>query len=196
MNDYNNLKVCDKKPVLQRVYHDFYRLIDSNLQRNLKEAIVELGSGIGKTKDIIPDCISTDIYDYPWINQVENAYNLNFKDSSISNLILFDVFHHLEYPGEALNEFKRVLVPSGRVLIFEPALSIPGFLVYGLAHAEPIWLTIIINWYMPPEVKNSNQFKYYAAQGNATRIFLTINGYSKMMSGILLIKSDCLQYRM
>ena len=30
-----------------------------------------------------------------------------------SNLILFDVWHHLEYPGSAMAEFARVLAPKG-----------------------------------------------------------------------------------
>jgi hypothetical protein len=49
---------------------------------------------------VIPECVTTDIFPNPWLDRVENAYALNFADASVGNLILFDVFHHLEFPGE------------------------------------------------------------------------------------------------
>ena len=105
------------------------------------------------------------------IDRIENAYQLTFPDASISNLILFDVFHHLRYPGTALKEFHRVLTAHGRVLIFEPCISILGRVVYGLLHAEPIGGRERIQWSAPPGW-NPADLDYYAAQGNATRVFL------------------------
>ena len=166
-----NNEIWHKKPVLRRAYREFYDLISTNLRRDLKGIILELGSGIGKINEVIPDCVRSDIFNNPQIDQVENAYKLSYQDSSISNLILFDVFHHLEYPGEALDEFKRVLTPSGRVLLFEPAMSILGLLVYGLAHSEPIGYTKKISWKRPTSTVDLDMLKYYASQGNATRIF-------------------------
>jgi len=162
-----NLNSWNKKPVLQKIYLEFYKLIASQLNYNIDGKIVELGSGIGNMKMVIPEVICTDIFANPWIDQVENAYNLTFENESVSNLILFDVFHHLEFPGTALNEFKRVLKKEGRIIIFEPAMGLLGILVYGLFHHEPIGLRKKINWFAD---EKSNK-DYYAAQGNANRIF-------------------------
>ena len=51
---------------------------------------MELGSGIGNIKSVIDSAICTDIFDNPWIDQVENAYRLSFLDNEVSNIILFD----------------------------------------------------------------------------------------------------------
>ena len=181
-----NLLSWDKKPVLQKVYRDFYQLISTELSNLPKLKIVELGSGIGNIRDVIPNCIQTDLFPNPWIDEVENAYELSFKDNSISDLILFDVFHHLRYPGTALKEFKRVLAPNGHIIIFDPAVSLIGMIAYGMFHPEPIAYTKPIVWFSPPNWTPDNT-DYYAAQGNATRIF-SGKKYKEMLNDLKVIK--------
>ncbi len=118
----------------------------------------------------VPECICTDLFPNPWLDQTENAYNLSFADETVSNLILFDVFHHLRYPGTAFTEFRRVLVPGGRVIIFDPYISMLGKLIYGMFHHEPIGKKEDINWFAPASFDPAKS-DYYAAQGNATQIF-------------------------
>jgi SAM-dependent methyltransferase len=165
-----NREVWGRKPLLRTIYSEFYRLIRSSLTL-ISGPIVELGSGIGAVKEFIPDCVTTDIFPNPWIDRRENAYALNFQNESLSNLILLDVFHHLQYPGTALNEFRRVLKPGGRIIIFEPGMGTLGKLVYGSFHHEPLGLHDEIVW-LAPDNFNPDQAGYYAAQGNATRVFL------------------------
>ena len=164
-----NLERWNKKPLLREIYRRFYDLILSWIKRDLGGEIVELGSGIGNFKSACPECITTDIFPNPWIDRVESAYCLSFKDNSASNLIMFDVFHHLAFPGSALEEAKRILMKNGRIIIFEPYISIFGILVYGLFHHEPMGLFKKISWINLSD-ENPDK-KYYAAQGNTTRIF-------------------------
>ncbi len=161
-----NLKRWREKPLLQEVYRRFYGLIAEQLRRDLPGKVVEIGSGCGNLKTVVPDCICTDLFANPWIDQVESAYALSFKDGSVSNLVLFDVFHHLEFPGTALQEFHRVLAPGGRLVIFEPAISLLGWLVYGAFHHEPVGYFKKITW-----TSDQPQSRYYSGQGNATRVF-------------------------
>jgi SAM-dependent methyltransferase len=167
-----NHELWNRKPLLRSAYRDLYLLISGQLSNLPDPKIVELGSGLGNIRDVLPNCIRTDLFPYPWIDQIENAYRLSFKDESISDLILSDVFHHLKYPGTALKELHRVLRKGGRVILLEPCISLLGLLVYGVFHVEPIAINQKIEWFAPggwlPEHVN-----YYAAQGNATRIFVS-----------------------
>ena len=175
-----NSEYWNRKPLLQRLYGDFYRLVAQNLS-NLPDAkIVELGSGLGNIREVIPHCLRTDLFPNPWIDQIENAYKLSFADDSISDLILTDVFHHLKYPGTALQEFVRVLRKGGRVIMLEPCISALGLLVYGVLHDEPIAITKDIEWRAPEDWSPEN-IDYYAAQGNATRIFVRSSFRPKLM---------------
>ncbi len=163
-----NKRSWESKPLLREVYRDFYLRIREQIRHDLPGKIVELGSGVGNLRSVIPEAIATDLFPNPWINQVENAYHLSFESGEVSNLVMFDVFHHLEYPGLALDECHRVLRPGGRLILFEPAISVVGYLIYGLLHPEPVAWRAPITW---RPTTSSFEERYYAAQGNATRIF-------------------------
>lgn len=167
---HQNLHRWQQKPLLRRIYRDFYREIASCLP-DISGPIVELGSGAVDITEEIPDCLRTDLFFNPWIDLVENAYRLPFAGSSLAGLILFDVFHHLRYPGTALKEFQRVLTSRGRVILFEPAVSLLGRLLFGPLHPEPLALDQPLTWSAPGEW-SPGEVDYYAAQGNASRIFI------------------------
>ena len=187
--------IWNEKTLLREIYTDFYKVIKENLVANNYGEIVELGSGIGKIKEIIPECICTDYIDSSYIDNAENAYDLSYKDGSVSNLILFDVFHHLQYPGDALKEFHRVLASSGRLLIFEPCLSVLGVLVYGLFHEEPLGVFNKIEWNRIPD-STFFENEYYAAQGNASRIFFweKCSRITKTWKVLKIIKIPAISY--
>jgi len=188
MDDFNrhnieiqeNLKFWEQKPILHTIYDEFYAMITRQLNQSIDGKIVEIGSGIGNLKNHIPDCICTDAFDNPWIDQIENAYKLSFDDHEVSNIILFDVWHHLKYPVAALQEFRRVLKPEGRIIIFEPYISLLGWLVYGVFHPEEV------SWFKKINLNDSgmdvDNLSYYAAQGNATRFFIR-KKYRSYLSG-------------
>ena len=175
-----NLKFWEQKPVLHTIYDDFYSLIAGQLNQSIDGKTVEIGSGIGNIKKHIPHCICTDAFENPWIDQVENAYKLSFEDEEVSNIILFDVWHHLEFPVLVLKEFQRVLKKNGRIIIFEPCISLLGWMVYGIFHPENVGWFKKININDP--IVDINKLPYYAAQGNATRFFLR-KKYRPCLSG-------------
>jgi len=167
---FDKLAAWNRSAVLREVYRGFHRMIAAQLPVTVPGPVVELGSGFGSIKEVIPQCVCTDVSPGVGIDRVENAYRLNFADETVACLILFDVFHHLRHPGTALAEFRRVLRPGGRVVVFDPCVSLLGLLVYGLLHKEPVALGKAIGWLAPPGW-SSEQDPYYSAQGNAYRVF-------------------------
>ena len=174
-----NRRAWDRKPVLREIYHDFYRLIAAQIDPALPGPVVELGSGMGRIKDVIPQCVTTDLFPNPWLDRQENCYALSYPDGSVSHLVLFDVWHHLRYPGTALREFHRVLAPGGRLILFEPAASWVGRLVYHFFHHEPVAVHEPITWQAPAGF-SAAEADYFAAQGSATRIFWWGEGQGRL----------------
>ena len=179
------------KPLLKEVYGDIHRRV-AEVCRQGREPTVEIGSGIGHIKETIPECITTDTEVAPGIDQKQNIYKLTFEDASVGNFILIHVLHHLQYPGTALEEMRRVLVSGGRIVIFEPYISMLGRIVYGPCHHEPIGLHEPIEWFCADSV-SSEEFPYYAAQGNATRIFAR-TGFESHLENWLIVKKQVIAH--
>ena len=162
-----NRRSWQGKPLLQSIYARFYEQILTLVQPELPGRIVEIGSGIGNLKSHLPHAVTTDLFPNPWLDVVCDGYELPFLRGSVSHLLLFDVFHHLQAPNCFLKEARRVLADQGRLILFEPYISWASLPVYGLLHHEPV------GWRQPIEMAGtlSRPRRYYAAQGNATRLF-------------------------
>ncbi len=167
---HENLKFWHQKPELQAEYSKFYHLIAAQLPAPESGPVLECGSGIGNLKSALPNAITSDLFPNPWLDRVENIYALKFEPQTLAGVVLFDVFHHLRFPGTALREIHRVLQLSGRLVIMEPAAGLLGRFVLGLFHHEPLALNAPITWTAPPSFDPAST-DYYAAQGNAWRVF-------------------------
>jgi SAM-dependent methyltransferase len=162
-----NLLGWQNKPLLQQIYRGFYKKIIDLIDPTAIGPTVELGSGIGNLKIHLPNAIGTDLFPNPWLDLSCDAYELPFASGSVSHLVLFDVFHHLRAPKAFLNEARRVLTANGRVILFEPFVSWSSRPVYSVFHHEPIGWRDKIDF----SDRLERPRDYYAAQGNATRLF-------------------------
>lgn len=123
------------KPLLRRVYNDIYDRIAACRVGGLT---VEIGGGIGQFRQRFPDIVSTDIQAAPWLDLVADAQHLPFADGTVSNIVMLDVLHHIQYPLLFLREAERVLCSGGRCIMVEPGITWGSTLFYRFIHHEPV----------------------------------------------------------
>lgn len=171
----DNARVWQHKPLLRRIYRDLHQRLLPGLAEAKAGMTLECGSGLGAIKETIPWCVTTDLEPTPWADRVENAYRLSCPDAGLDNLILFDVFHHLQYPAAFIAEARRALRPGGRLHLLEPGMGLLPRLIYGCFHREPLGWKSPLCWDLPAREALLSP-PYYAAQANAWRIFCGRNG--------------------
>ncbi len=169
--DIKNRKIFKDKPLLEKIYYDYFKIVKKNLNLQLKGSILEIGSS-GFIKKIIPQCKTSNLEKSDsMIDMEENVYSLSIKKNSISNLILIDIFHHLEFPKFALKNMHNVLVSGGQIIMIEPAMGLIPRVIYKLFHHEPNGFDFDIKWNtIPKSIPNKKQ--YYAAQAIPWRAFI------------------------
>lgn len=133
LDDYR--RVWDRKPVLRTVYADFFSRIAGNC---VPGRTLEIGGGIGNLKELLSDALSCDIQVSRRLDFVADAQSLPVRDGALSNIVMLDVLHHLEYPVTFLKDAHRALEPGGRVVMVEPAITWGSTLFYRFLHQEPV----------------------------------------------------------
>lgn len=130
------IRIIENKPYLKKLYTDFYQIFKKESLNLPKGKKIELGSGAGFIKKIIPSVITTDIMKLPNCDMVVNAEKMPFKNSSLSAIYLLNTFHHIKNPKKALSEFQRVLKHKGKVIMIEPNNCLFSRIIYQKFHHE------------------------------------------------------------
>jgi SAM-dependent methyltransferase len=129
-------EILRKKTFLKKVYTDFYRQFRDAVPNPKSKVLVELGSGGGFIKEIIPDVITSDILNVAGVDKVFSATDMPFKDSSVDAFFMFDVLHHIGEPRRFFNEADRCLRPGGKIVMIEPANTGWARFIYRNFHHE------------------------------------------------------------
>lgn len=132
LNQYRAM--WERKPILRTLYNDIFERIASHCTAG---TTLEIGGGIGNLKDQIEDLVSSDIQYAPWLDLVADAQKLPFADGALSNIVMLDVLHHIEFPSLLFREASRVLRDGGRIVMVEPGISM-GSRPFYLVHHEPV----------------------------------------------------------
>ena len=137
LDDYR--LIWHDKPVLRELYSGFYRRMAAACRPGMT---LEIGGGSGDFKEFSPHVVSTDILFAPWLDSVCDAQALPFGDASFDNVIMMDVFHHLERPTVFLQEALRILKPGGRLVMLEPLITPVSHYCYHYFHPEPVVMNV------------------------------------------------------
>jgi SAM-dependent methyltransferase len=130
-------RLIARKPFLKNLYREHYRELERNLQGIPDGIVLELGSGGGFLKDVLPRVVTTDLHSEPHLDRTMSADRLELADESVAAILMLNVFHHLPDPAAFLREASRVLKPGGRVVLVEPAHTMLWKRLYRLFSPEP-----------------------------------------------------------
>ena len=130
-------RIIRKKKFLKRLYIEWYKKLASETIDIPQGKMIEIGSGAGFIKEVIPQVITSDILDLPDLDLITSAETLPFQNSSISAIYMIDTLHHIPKPYFFLKEATRVLKPGGKIVMIEPANSFWGRFIYRNFHHEP-----------------------------------------------------------
>src|SRR6185436_13773634 len=88
-------RILSRKRFLRRLYRESYQKFAECLSRCPGEGIaLELGSGAGFVKEVVPEMTTSDVIAYPGVDRILNAADMPFGDERLGGRILM-VDQHL-----------------------------------------------------------------------------------------------------
>ncbi len=132
------------KGFLKKIYLDFYDLFKKS--DFIEGDVVEIGSGGGFIKDVVPSIITSDVISGSGIDYVFFADKMPFKKNSISGFVMLDVLHHIKDPEKAFIEMNRCLKKGGKIIMIEPYISLWGTFIYRHFHSERRGFSLKRSW--------------------------------------------------
>ncbi len=127
-------KTIQENRQLNDLYIGFYSNLKQIKLPNGK--IIELGSGGGFIKDIIPNMITSDTVKGPGIDKVFSAEKIPYKNNSVACFFMLNVLHHIKKSESAIYEMQRCLKKNGRIVMIEPYISPWSKFIYKNFHRE------------------------------------------------------------
>ena len=128
-------QIIKEKVFLRNLYTDFYEIFKKSIGQNAG-IMVELGSGGGFIKEIIPDVITSDITKLPNVDMTFSAEQMPFKNGGVDAFFMIDVLHHIKKPRVFFAEAQRCLRTGGKVVMIEPANTLWAAFIYKNFHHE------------------------------------------------------------
>lgn len=125
------------KSFLKKIYLGWYQNFVDEVKKNPSGKYLEIGSGGGFLKDLIPNIITSDILPLPHVEMELSAEKLPFKDGELDGIFMVNVLHHIPHPFIFFEEAQRVLKPGGKIIMVEPANTPIARFIYQHFHHEP-----------------------------------------------------------
>lgn len=130
-------QILQDKPFLKKLYRDYYIEFKKAAENLPKGKLVEIGSGSGFIKEVIPDVLTSDVIKMPNVDMVFSATEMPFPDNSVSAFFLQNVLHHINSPIKFFNEVNRCLILGGKIIMIETFNSLWAKFIFKNFHHEP-----------------------------------------------------------
>lgn len=127
-------KLIKNKKILNKIYIDFYNQFKKSTFP--EGPIIEIGSGAGFIKKVIPQVITSDVVKGPGIDKFFSAEKIPIRSKSTAAFLMVDVLHHIKDIEQAFQEMDRCLKTGGKIIMIEPYNSLWGRLIYKYFHHE------------------------------------------------------------
>ena len=128
-------QIIKEKVFLRNLYTDFYKTFKESISSNA-DKMIELGSGGGFIKEIIPGVITSDIIKLPNVDMTFSAEQIPFENNSVDAFFMIDVLHHIKKPRVFFVEAQRCLKSGGKIVMIEPANTLWSRLICKNFHHE------------------------------------------------------------
>ena len=130
-------RIIRKKAFLAKTYRSFYHVFRRAVEPEVAgKTLVELGSGGGFIKEVIPNTITSDVMELPNVDRVFSAMEMPFADESVDAFFMIDVLHHIGDTHAFLRQGQRCLKDNGKIVMIEPANTMWARFVYTHFHHE------------------------------------------------------------
>jgi SAM-dependent methyltransferase len=129
-------RIIRRKKFLRQIYLDFYAELAEAVAYSDRKAVLELGSGGGFIKEVLPQVITSDVLNVPTVEKVFSACAMPFEDASLDAIVMVDVLHHIPDMRAFFREAVRCLKVGGRIAMIEPANTCWGRFIYTHFHQE------------------------------------------------------------
>ena len=129
-------KLISSKKFLRKLYEQWYDEFIREFDNLPNDVIVELGSGGGFLKELVPKVICSDLLELPTNDMTFSALDMPFEDCTAGGIFMIDTMHHIPNIELFFNEVNRVLAKNGKIIMIEPANSLWGRFIYRNFHHE------------------------------------------------------------
>jgi len=128
-------EIIRRKPFLRQIYREWYGRLGAGMAPGSR--FLELGSGAGFFKEVVPQLITSELFSVPGVDQIVDARHLPFSRDELDGIVMTDVLHHIPDVARFFQEASRCVKPDGRVLMIEPWNTRWSSWVYRRLHSEP-----------------------------------------------------------
>lgn len=130
-------KIIQQKPLLMRIYLQWYRILGKSIPKDMGGIVVEIGSSSAFSKQVMRGVITSDIVDTSRVDIVLDGQYLPFKNDSLRGIVMVDVFHHIPNVELFLRAAAKCVKTGGVIAMIEPWATLWSALIYKYLHHEP-----------------------------------------------------------